>query len=52
MEIQSVLKISFDRLDDVEKEIFLDIVCFFKGKDKDFVSRILNGCYFYAERGI
>ena len=52
MEIQSALKISFDGLDDVEKEIFLDIVCFFKGKDKDFVSRILNGCNFYAESGI
>lgn len=52
MDIQSVLKISFDGLDDVEKEIFLDIACFFKGKDKDFVSRILDGCNFYVESGI
>ena len=52
MEIRSVLKISFDGLDDMEKEIFLDTSCFFKGKDKDFVSRILNGCNFYAESGI
>ena len=52
MEIQSVLKISFDRLDNVEKEIFLHIVCFFKGKEKNFVSRIVDGCFFYAESGI
>ena len=47
--VQNVLKVSYDRLDDIEKEIFLDIVCFFKGKDKDFVSRILGR---YAEIGI
>ena len=42
MEIQNVLKISYDGLDDKEKEIFLDIACFFKGEDKDFVSRLLH----------
>ena len=51
MDIQNVLKISYDGLDDVEKGIFLYIACFFKGKDKDFVSRILDGD-FYAESGI
>ncbi|KAL6316977.1 hypothetical protein AAG906_024516 [Vitis piasezkii] len=49
MKVQNVLKVSYDRLDDIEKEIFLDIACFFKGEDKDFVSRILGR---YAEIGI
>ncbi|KAJ9675439.1 hypothetical protein PVL29_024384 [Vitis rotundifolia] len=49
--IQNVLKISYDGLDRTQGEIFLDIVCFFKGQDKDFVSRILDGCDFYAESG-
>ena len=52
LEIQNVLQISFDGLDDTEKEIFLDIACFFKGEDKDFVSRILDGCNFHVESGI
>ncbi|KAJ9675652.1 hypothetical protein PVL29_024532 [Vitis rotundifolia] len=50
-EIQNVLKISYDGLDRTQGEIFLDIACFFKGQDKDFVSRILDGCDFYAKSG-
>ncbi|KAJ9700893.1 hypothetical protein PVL29_006292 [Vitis rotundifolia] len=42
MEIHNVLRISFDGLDDIDKGIFLDVACFFKGDDKDFVSRILG----------
>ena len=41
-EIYNVLRTSFDGLSRVEGEIFLDIACFFKGKDRDFVSRILD----------
>ncbi|KAK4269975.1 hypothetical protein QN277_023066 [Acacia crassicarpa] len=36
----------------MEKEIFLDICCFFVGKDKNYVTQILNGCGFYADIGI
>ena len=50
-EIQNVLKISYDGLDRTQREIFLDIACFFKGQDKEFVSRILDGCDFYAKSG-
>ncbi|EEF27935.1 transferrin, putative [Ricinus communis] len=32
MEIQNILKISYDGLDENEKNIFLDIACFFKGE--------------------
>ncbi|XP_052292560.1 disease resistance protein RUN1-like isoform X2 [Citrus sinensis] len=52
VEIQNVLKVSFDDLDDEEKDIFLDIVCFFKGKDKDFIIKFLNACGFDAQIGI
>lgn len=31
-EIFSVLRMSFDGLDDYERDIFLDIACFFKGE--------------------
>ncbi|XP_010665198.1 disease resistance protein RPV1 isoform X3 [Vitis vinifera] len=50
-DIQNVLKISYNGLDRTQGEIFLDIACFFKGQDKDFVSRILDGCDLYAESG-
>ena len=52
MKIQNVLKISFDGLDHIQKKIFLDIACFFKGEDKDSVSRILDSCDLCAEIGI
>ncbi|XP_057990218.1 disease resistance protein TAO1-like [Hevea brasiliensis] len=50
--IQDVLKTSYDGLEKSEQEIFLDIACFFKGKDKDEVERILKACGFYPESGI
>ncbi|KAK7286875.1 hypothetical protein RJT34_22196 [Clitoria ternatea] len=52
-QVQKKLKISFDGLeDDMEKEIFLDIACFFIGMDRGDVTHILNGCGLYAEIGI
>ena len=50
--IEEVLRISYDGLDDKEKNIFLDIACFFKGEDKDYVIEILDGCGFFPLCGI
>nr|XP_048324719.1 disease resistance protein RUN1-like [Ziziphus jujuba var. spinosa] len=51
-DIQSVLKINYGELDDKEQDIFLDIACFFKGYDVDFVQRILGGCGLFASTGM
>ena len=51
MKIQEVLKVSYDGLDDKEKNIFLDIACFFKGENKNYVMEILDGCSFFSLSG-
>ncbi|KAL5739651.1 hypothetical protein ACOSQ2_028831 [Xanthoceras sorbifolium] len=51
-DIQKLLKISYDGLDDDVKNIFLDIACFFKGKDKDLVIKIMDASGFFPEIGI
>ncbi|XP_042960405.1 disease resistance protein RUN1-like isoform X2 [Carya illinoinensis] len=50
--IQEVLCISYDGLDDNEKEIFLDIAFFFKGQHMDYVVKILDSCGFSPDNGI
>ncbi|MED6180978.1 hypothetical protein PIB30_014957 [Stylosanthes scabra] len=50
--IFNVLKLSYDGLDDSEKDIFLDIAFFFKGEHKDDVIRFLDSCGFYGGIGI
>lgn len=52
MEIQNVLRISYDELEDEEKDIFLDIACFFKRETRDDVTKILDGCGFSSDIGI
>nr|XP_043614686.1 disease resistance protein Roq1-like isoform X2 [Erigeron canadensis] len=42
--IQKVLQISYDELDADQKNIFLDIACFFNGEKKDYVVKILDVC--------
>jgi len=52
-QVQEKLRISYDGLvDDIEKDIFLDICCFFIGKDRSDVTEILNGCGLHADIGI
>ncbi|KAK8272454.1 hypothetical protein V6Z12_D11G333600 [Gossypium hirsutum] len=51
-EILDRLQISFDGLEEREKNIFLDIACFFNGEEKDFVMKVLDGCEFFPNIGI
>ncbi|KAK8334439.1 hypothetical protein V6Z12_A10G270800, partial [Gossypium hirsutum] len=46
------LKSSYDGLDIVEQNIFLDIACFFKGEPIKRTKHILSGCYKGVECGI
>ncbi|XP_052478530.1 disease resistance protein RPV1 [Gossypium raimondii] len=50
--ISQILKSSFDELDELEKNLFLDIACFFKGKYKKEVEDILCSLYNGAVCGI
>ncbi|XP_021800385.1 TMV resistance protein N-like, partial [Prunus avium] len=51
-EIQEILKVSYYALEDPVKEIFLDIACFYKGENKDYVMRILECCELNPKYGI
>ena len=45
--IQQVLRISYDGLDQTQRDIFLDIACIFKGFYKEVVVNILQSSYSY-----
>ncbi|KAL5843535.1 hypothetical protein ACOSQ4_009493 [Xanthoceras sorbifolium] len=51
-QIHNLLRIVYDGLDDEQKNIFLDIACFFKGKDMFSLIEILRACYFSAQAGL
>ncbi|KAH9725730.1 ADP-ribosyl cyclase/cyclic ADP-ribose hydrolase [Citrus sinensis] len=51
-EILDTLKISFDGLRETEKKIFLDIACFYRGENRDYVTKILDYCDFDPVIGI
>ncbi|XP_050387039.1 disease resistance protein RPV1-like isoform X2 [Argentina anserina] len=52
-EILNRLRISYDSLeDDHDKNLFLHIACFFIGKSKDVIIRLLDECGFYTIVGI
>nr|XP_023894559.1 TMV resistance protein N-like [Quercus suber] len=51
-DIYDILKISYDGLEETWKELFLDIVCFFRGQKKDEVIQILENCGFDARIGV
>ncbi|XVF81809.1 hypothetical protein PTKIN_Ptkin15bG0185900 [Pterospermum kingtungense] len=41
----NTLKISYDGLDRLERNVFLDIACFFKGYDREDAINMLDCCY-------
>ncbi|KAM5577880.1 hypothetical protein ABKV19_008287 [Rosa sericea] len=45
--IMKIMRSSYDGLDGQQKNIFLDIACFFKGMCKDRVVEVLAGCGFH-----
>ncbi|GAU19091.1 hypothetical protein TSUD_79130 [Trifolium subterraneum] len=47
-----LLKLSYDGLDDEQKNIFLDIACFFRGEWEKVVALILDSCGFSACKGM
>ncbi|XP_059277143.1 disease resistance protein RUN1-like isoform X2 [Lycium ferocissimum] len=52
IDIQKILKISFDGLDCDTQSVFLDIACALHGFDSDEVADALNACGFYFESAI
>ena len=51
-EVQNVLRVTYDNLEENEKEIFLDVACFFKGETVEYVEKTLQACGFYPTFGI
>ena len=51
-DIQNILKISYDGLEDRERELFLDIACLFKGEKKDCIRDILESFGYYPDCNI
>ena len=51
-EIQQVLKVSFDGLHAAEKEIFLNMACFFNHADEDSLIEILDYLELYPKIGL
>ncbi|KAL8238371.1 hypothetical protein R6Q59_014938 [Mikania micrantha] len=51
-EILEKLELSYNRLDNDQKEIFLDVACALKGKKKDEAIRVLESFGFHAKIGL
>ncbi|MFS7950272.1 putative TIR domain, P-loop containing nucleoside triphosphate hydrolase [Helianthus anomalus] len=50
--VMDVLKISYDGLEPYEKEIFLDIACFFRRRNANDATEIFEACKFHPGVGI
>ncbi|XP_065635804.1 disease resistance protein RPV1-like isoform X2 [Quercus suber] len=51
-DIQKIFEMSYEGLNAIEQDIFLDIACFFKGVLKEYVVDILDACNLYPICGI
>ncbi|XP_042518453.1 disease resistance protein RPV1-like [Macadamia integrifolia] len=51
-DVMKRLKISYDGLEDVEQQMFLDTACFFIGMNKAIACHIWEGCDFSPEVGL
>ncbi|XP_048131485.1 disease resistance protein L6-like [Rhodamnia argentea] len=51
-EVREKLSIGYDALEYEQKQIFLDIACFFIGTDKRIASYMWEACHFFLEEGI
>ncbi|KAL6269899.1 hypothetical protein ACE6H2_026810 [Prunus campanulata] len=51
-QVNKVLRVSYDGLEENEKEIFLDIACFHKGYKRSHVKEFLDSRGFFGEVGI
>ncbi|XP_054814724.1 disease resistance protein RUN1-like [Prosopis cineraria] len=51
-EVMGVLETSLFLLEQSDKDIFLDVACFFKGEDENYARKILHHCGFNPELGI
>ncbi|PON97453.1 TIR-NBS-LRR-like protein [Trema orientale] len=51
-EMCKTLQLSYEGLEKPEKQIFLDIACFFKGEEEQRVKRLLESCDFHPTIGL
>ncbi|KAG6672753.1 hypothetical protein I3842_16G074900 [Carya illinoinensis] len=51
-DIHEKLRISYDGLEESEKNIFLDIACFFTGEEEEYVTKVLDSSGFFPKCGI
>ena len=52
LDIFNVLKLSYDGLEEEEKNIFLDIACFYRGRKEIVVAETLADCGFFSKIGM
>ncbi|XP_071724574.1 disease resistance protein L6-like [Rutidosis leptorrhynchoides] len=52
MEVQKTLMITYERLDDAQRQVFLDITCFFVNEDKTYPCYMWEDCEYHPYNAI